>query len=196
MRRAGRPVGRRQVDADAMLYGNYAADAASSSCAIAARLVDIATADPRARFSTCAASSVGYVSQFLRVIPRVAARDIVAEPLIAARPSPRRGAGAGARRCSTGSTCPSGCGRCRRPPSRAASSSGSTSPAASARASGPAARRADRLARCRQPRGRRRSHRREEGRGRRPGRHLPRSRRCATAVADRVVDVTGFAAAA
>ena len=47
------------------------------------RVVDMATAAPRAVLAA-RASTLGYVSQFLRVVPRVAARDIVAEPLVAA----------------------------------------------------------------------------------------------------------------
>ena len=38
----------------------------------------------RGRSSRCAATRLGYVSQFLRAVPRVAAIDVVAEPLLAA----------------------------------------------------------------------------------------------------------------
>jgi len=44
--------------------------------------VDMAGAEPH-RVLEVRRKTVGYVSQFLRVIPRVAARDIVAEPLLA-----------------------------------------------------------------------------------------------------------------
>jgi alpha-D-ribose 1-methylphosphonate 5-triphosphate synthase subunit PhnL len=42
--------------------------------------VDLATADPRTVL-TLRRDSIGYVSQFLRTVPRVAALDVVAEPL-------------------------------------------------------------------------------------------------------------------
>jgi alpha-D-ribose 1-methylphosphonate 5-triphosphate synthase subunit PhnL len=44
------------------------------------RLVDIASADPRVVIEV-RKHSMGYVSQFLRAIPRVSALDVVAEPL-------------------------------------------------------------------------------------------------------------------
>ncbi len=66
--------------------------------------------------------TLGYVSQFLRVIPRVATRDIVAEPLIA-RGLPRDEAVARATELLYASTCPSDCTPCPPPPSPAASSS-------------------------------------------------------------------------
>lgn len=44
-------------------------------------VLDVTAADPRALLNMRKAS-VGYVSQFLRVIPRVAALDVVAEPLL------------------------------------------------------------------------------------------------------------------
>ena len=123
--------------------------------------------------STCAATRIGYVSQFLRVVPRVAALDIVAEPLVATAASRDEARRARPSACCAGSTCPSGCGRCRPRPSPAASSSGSTSRAASSPTSDPAARRADRLARRRQPRRRVELIAREEARRRRHRRHLP-----------------------
>jgi alpha-D-ribose 1-methylphosphonate 5-triphosphate synthase subunit PhnL len=45
-------------------------------------LIDIATADPRTILAV-RKETLGYVSQFLRVVPRVAALDVVAEVLIA-----------------------------------------------------------------------------------------------------------------
>jgi alpha-D-ribose 1-methylphosphonate 5-triphosphate synthase subunit PhnL len=44
-------------------------------------MVDITQASPR-EIVQLRASAVGYVSQFLRVIPRVSALDVVAEPLL------------------------------------------------------------------------------------------------------------------
>jgi len=63
------------------LYGNYGAGSGRIILRHRGRDIDLAAADPRdvieARRET-----LGYVSQFLRVIPRVATRDIVAEPMI------------------------------------------------------------------------------------------------------------------
>ncbi len=52
-----------------------------------AALVDLATADPRTILAI-RRETLGYVSQFLRVVPRVAALDIVAEVLIARGATP------------------------------------------------------------------------------------------------------------
>lgn len=61
-----------------MLYGNYGADAG----AIVVAGVDLATATPRAVLEL-RRTTLGYVSQFLRVVPRVPTVDVVAEPAIA-----------------------------------------------------------------------------------------------------------------
>jgi alpha-D-ribose 1-methylphosphonate 5-triphosphate synthase subunit PhnL len=63
------------------LYGNYRAEAGAILVRHADQMVDIATADPRSILAI-RHSSLGYVSQFLRVVPRVSALDIVAEPLL------------------------------------------------------------------------------------------------------------------
>jgi alpha-D-ribose 1-methylphosphonate 5-triphosphate synthase subunit PhnL len=65
-----------------MVYGNYRTDAGSILVADGAETVDVATAPPR-RLMRLRATTMGYVSQFLRVIPRVSALDVVAEPLVA-----------------------------------------------------------------------------------------------------------------
>lgn len=64
------------------LYGNYGAGAGRVLLRHRGRDLDIAGADPRAVIEA-RRETIGYVSQFLRVIPRVATRDIVAEPMIA-----------------------------------------------------------------------------------------------------------------
>jgi alpha-D-ribose 1-methylphosphonate 5-triphosphate synthase subunit PhnL len=64
------------------LYGNYRADAGRIRVRHRGAMVDIATADPRTVIAV-RHETLGYVSQFLRVVPRVAARDVVAEVLIA-----------------------------------------------------------------------------------------------------------------
>ncbi|MCR8826990.1 phosphonate C-P lyase system protein PhnL [Pseudosulfitobacter koreensis] len=60
-----------------MLYGNYLA--ASGHIRIGG--VDVATAQPR-EILALRRETLGYVSQFLRVVPRVSTLDVVAEPLL------------------------------------------------------------------------------------------------------------------
>lgn len=62
------------------LYGNYKPDSGSIRVRVNGGLVDIARAEPRAVLAV-RRRTLGYVSQFLSVIPRVGARDIVAEAL-------------------------------------------------------------------------------------------------------------------
>ena len=64
------------------LYGNYGAGAGRILLRHRGEDLDLVTADPRALIEA-RRETLGYVSQFLRVIPRVATRDIVAEPMIA-----------------------------------------------------------------------------------------------------------------
>lgn len=68
------------------LYGNYRADGGHILIRHAGEMLDIASADPRTILAV-RRETLGYVSQFLRVVPRVPALDVVAEVLIA------RGAG-------------------------------------------------------------------------------------------------------
>lgn len=65
-----------------MLYGNYAVDAGQILIEHKDRIIDIASADPRSVLEVRHAT-LGYVSQFLRTVPRVATIDVVAEPLVA-----------------------------------------------------------------------------------------------------------------
>jgi alpha-D-ribose 1-methylphosphonate 5-triphosphate synthase subunit PhnL len=60
-----------------MIYGNYRADSGRVLVRDRADWVDVARADPR-RILRLRQFAIGYVSQFLRAIPRVGARDIVA----------------------------------------------------------------------------------------------------------------------
>jgi alpha-D-ribose 1-methylphosphonate 5-triphosphate synthase subunit PhnL len=62
------------------LYANYMVGAGSIRVRHRGDWVDMANAEPRAVLSV-RRHSMGYVSQFLRVIPRVPALEIVAEPL-------------------------------------------------------------------------------------------------------------------
>ncbi|SCB37958.1 phosphonate C-P lyase system protein PhnL [Rhizobium multihospitium] len=65
-----------------MIYGNYAVDSGQILVTHKGRIVDLATADPRTVLDV-RRQTMGYVSQFLRTVPRVAAIDVVAEPLVA-----------------------------------------------------------------------------------------------------------------
>jgi alpha-D-ribose 1-methylphosphonate 5-triphosphate synthase subunit PhnL len=64
------------------LYGNYGADAGRILLRHDGAELDLAAADART-VRELRRRTLGYVSQFLRVIPRVATLDIVAEPLAA-----------------------------------------------------------------------------------------------------------------
>ena len=61
-----------------MVWGNYLA--AGGSLRVGA--LDVATASPR-EIIALRRDTLGYVSQFLRVVPRVPTLDVVAEPLLA-----------------------------------------------------------------------------------------------------------------
>lgn len=63
-----------------MLYGNYGVDDGQILMEHDGRLVNLADAEPRTVLDV-RRTTLGYVSQFLRVVPRVSALDIVAEPL-------------------------------------------------------------------------------------------------------------------
>lgn len=63
-----------------MVYGNYAADRGSVVVNVG-EPVDIAAADPR-QVLAARRDAMGYVSQFLRCVPRVPAIHVVAEPLV------------------------------------------------------------------------------------------------------------------
>jgi alpha-D-ribose 1-methylphosphonate 5-triphosphate synthase subunit PhnL len=60
-----------------MIYGNYLADGG----VIRVGDLDVAQASPR-EIVRLRRETLGYVSQFLRVVPRVATLDVVAEPLL------------------------------------------------------------------------------------------------------------------
>lgn len=64
------------------LYGNYRTEAGRIELRHHGDMVDIATADPRTILAV-RRETLGYVSQFLRVVPRVPALDVVAEVLTA-----------------------------------------------------------------------------------------------------------------
>jgi alpha-D-ribose 1-methylphosphonate 5-triphosphate synthase subunit PhnL len=65
-----------------LLYGNYRADSGRILIQTNGTKTDVAAADPHT-ILTLRQRTIGYVSQFLRVIPRIPAVEIVSEPLIA-----------------------------------------------------------------------------------------------------------------
>lgn len=62
------------------LYGNYKPQNGSITILHDSMQVDMVTAQPR-KILNIRKHTMGYVSQFLRVVPRVSALDVVAEPL-------------------------------------------------------------------------------------------------------------------
>ena len=77
----GGPSGAGKSSVLKMLYGNYAVDAGQIIVEHRGQLVDLATASPRLVLQI-RRDTIGYVSQFLRTVPRVSALDVVAEPLV------------------------------------------------------------------------------------------------------------------
>ena len=65
-----------------MMFGNYRCDGGRIGIRHRGEVVDLATAEPRQVLSI-RRHTIGYVSQFLRAVPRVPTLDVVAEPLIA-----------------------------------------------------------------------------------------------------------------
>ena len=92
----GGPSGAGKSSILKMLYGNYSVDEGAITVLHKGMPIDIATASPRTVLSV-RRETIGYVSQFLRVVPRVSALDVVAEPLVA-----RGTAGAAARERAAG----------------------------------------------------------------------------------------------
>lgn len=70
------------------LYGNYRADKGSIRVRHDDAWTELVDAEPRTVLEI-RRRTIGFVSQFLRVIPRVAAVDVVAEPLIALGAEPK-----------------------------------------------------------------------------------------------------------
>ena len=63
-----------------LIYGNYRCDGGAIAVRHDGEWLDVATASPRTMLEV-RRRTIGYVSQFLRVIPRVPALDVVTEPL-------------------------------------------------------------------------------------------------------------------
>ncbi|RLP28219.1 phosphonate C-P lyase system protein PhnL [Mesorhizobium sp. YM1C-6-2] len=77
----GGPSGAGKSSILKMLYGNYSVDAGQIVVDHRGQLIDLAKASPRTVLSV-RRDTIGYVSQFLRTVPRVSALDVVAEPLV------------------------------------------------------------------------------------------------------------------
>jgi alpha-D-ribose 1-methylphosphonate 5-triphosphate synthase subunit PhnL len=78
-----------------MIFGNYRCDGGRIGIRHRGEQIDLAAAEPRQILSV-RRTTIGYVSQFLRAVPRVPTLDVVAEPLIAngiARATAREQAG-------------------------------------------------------------------------------------------------------
>ena len=94
------------------VYGNYKPQAGEILVRHGAETVDMVSAPPR-RVLDVRRRTVGYVSQFLRVVPRVPAEDVVRSRCARwGRSVKRRGAGRAP--CSIGCASRSACGRSRR----------------------------------------------------------------------------------
>jgi alpha-D-ribose 1-methylphosphonate 5-triphosphate synthase subunit PhnL len=66
-----------------MIFGTYRCDEGSILVRHGGSAIDVARAEPR-RILALRRDALSYVSQFLRAVPRVAAIDVVAEPLVIA----------------------------------------------------------------------------------------------------------------
>ncbi|GAB2208095.1 phosphonate C-P lyase system protein PhnL [Roseibium aggregatum] len=86
----GGPSGAGKSSILKMIYGNYRCDEGQILVTVGDEIVNIAGAEPR-KVLRLREDTIGYVSQFLRTIPRVSAEDVVAEPLIAQGTSEEEG---------------------------------------------------------------------------------------------------------
>jgi alpha-D-ribose 1-methylphosphonate 5-triphosphate synthase subunit PhnL len=64
-----------------MVFGNYRCDGGRIGVRHQGNVIDLAKAEPREILSV-RRGTIGYVSQFLRAVPRVPTLDVVAEPLV------------------------------------------------------------------------------------------------------------------
>lgn len=77
----GGPSGAGKSSLLKMVYGNYGVDQGEILLLHHGAPVDLATASPR-QVLELRRDTIGYVSQFLRTVPRVSTLDVVAEPLV------------------------------------------------------------------------------------------------------------------
>jgi alpha-D-ribose 1-methylphosphonate 5-triphosphate synthase subunit PhnL len=77
----GGPSGAGKSSILKMVYANYGVDSGAIVLSHFGEPIDLATAGPRIVLQL-RRDTIGYVSQFLRTVPRVSALDVVAEPLV------------------------------------------------------------------------------------------------------------------
>lgn len=78
----GGPSGAGKSSILKMIYGNYRCETGQILVTIGDDIINVAASEPREVLSL-REDTIGYVSQFLRTIPRVSAEEVVAEPLVA-----------------------------------------------------------------------------------------------------------------
>nr|WP_319384625.1 phosphonate C-P lyase system protein PhnL [uncultured Roseibium sp.] len=78
----GGPSGAGKSSILKMIYGNYRCDSGQILVTIGDDIINVAASEPR-EILKLRENTIGYVSQFLRTIPRVSAEEVVAEPLVA-----------------------------------------------------------------------------------------------------------------
>ena len=176
-----------------MIYGNYRGRRRPHRVRDGREWVDVATAPPR-RILRLRQSTIGYVSQFLRVIPRVGALDIVAAAARETGLRCRGGQARGARAARPAQHPRAALAAAAGDLLRRRAAARQHRPRLRRGAPDPAARRADRLARCGQPRRRGRLHPRAQARPARRSSASSTTRTCEQQVGDRVVDVSRFRA--
>ncbi|MEP2703446.1 MAG: phosphonate C-P lyase system protein PhnL [Roseibium sp.] len=86
----GGPSGAGKSSILKMIYGNYRCDQGQILVTKDDEIINVANAEPR-QILKLRDDTIGYVSQFLRTIPRVSAEDVVAEPMIAQGASEEEG---------------------------------------------------------------------------------------------------------
>ena len=104
------------------IYGNYLPTQGAVRVMHDGAYVDITKAAPHSVLDI-RRRTLGYVSQFLRVIPRISTLQLVMEPCSRTGSIPRKPR-SGPRPCSMPCACPRPTGICLRPPSLAVSSNG------------------------------------------------------------------------
>ncbi len=142
-----------------MIFGNYRCDGGRIGIRHQGAVIDLATAEPRQVLSV-RRSTIGYVSQFLRAVPRVATHRCGGRAADRQRDGTRRGAREGRRAAAPPQHSRAAVGVAAFDVLRRRTAAGQHRARFHFRAADPAAGRADRLARCGQPRCRGRTDRR------------------------------------
>ena len=178
-----------------MIFGNYRCDGGRIGIRHQGTVIDLATAEPRQVLSV-RRSTIGYVSQFLRAVPRVADHRRRRRAADRERDGARRGARAGGRAAAPPQHSRAAVGAAAVDLLRRRAAARQHRARLHLRSADPAAGRADRLARCRQPRRRGRTDRRRRSARASRWSAIVHDDEIRHLIADRIVDVTSFAAAA